>query len=140
MPKQRKRKRMLKITKNSVNTIYCTVTEKTTLDPAYYLLSLYSNDNRDTKVLRLSGDSSTNTERWNIFTVEEVVVADEDLELAKVNLIAGGTYDYTIYQTSSTSGTSISGAGIVERGLLKVSNPSTVESTINTGNTIVTFI
>jgi hypothetical protein len=131
---------MLKITKNSINTLTVTVTEKTTLDPVYYLMSLYSNDNRDTKILRFSGDSSTNTERWNIFSVEEVVVADEDLENAKVNLLAGSTYDYTIYQTSSMSGTSIQGAGIVERGLLKVSDPSSSSSTYNTGNTIVTFI
>lgn len=131
---------MLKITKNSVNQIYVTVTEKTTLDPAYYLMSLYSNDNRDTKVLRFSGDSSTNTQRWNIFTLEETTLINEDLELAKINLLAGATYDYTIYQTSSLSGTSIQGAGIVERGLLKVSDPSTSSSTYNTGNTIVTFI
>jgi hypothetical protein len=140
MPKQRKRKRMLKITKNSVNTIYCTVTEKTTLDPVYYLMALYSNDNRDTKVLRFSGDSSTNTQRWNIFSMEETTAANEDLELAKINLQAGSTYDYTIYQTSSASGTSISGAGIVERGLLKVSNPSSSESTFTNSNDIITFI
>lgn len=130
---------MLKITKNSVNQIYVTVTEKTTLDPAYYLMSLYSNDNRDTKVLRFSGDSSTNTQRWNIFTLEETVLANENLENAKINLLAGATYDYTIYQTSSLSGTSIQGAGIVERGLVKVSDPSTSSSTYNNSNNIITF-
>jgi CBS domain-containing protein len=130
---------MLKITKNQSNPLYVTVTEKTTLDPAYYIMSLYSKDNRDTKVLRFSGDSSTNIERWNIFEVTEVPVADEDLENAKINLLAGGTYDYTIYQTSNFSGTSVQGAGIVERGLLKVSDPSTSASTYSASNNIITF-
>jgi len=130
---------MLKVTKNSTNELYVTVTEKVTIDPSYFLMALYSNDNVSTKIVRFSGDSSTNTERWNIFSLEETTAALEDLENAKVNLIAGGTYDYTIYSTASVSGTSISGAGIVERGLLKVSDPSTSSSNYNTGNTIVTF-
>lgn len=130
---------MLKITKNSTNQLYVTCSEKVTIDPSYYLMALYSKDNRSTKVLRFSGDSSTNTERWNIFSLTETTAALEDLENAKINLVDGGQYSYTIYSTAATSGTSISGAGIVERGLLKVSDPSTSSSTYNTGNTIVTF-
>lgn len=131
---------MLKITKNSINNLYVTVTENTTLDPAYYLMSLYSNDNTDARVVRFSGDSSTNTQRWNIFTLEEISAANEDLESAKINLIAGGSYDYVIYETSAATGTSIVNAGVVEKGLLKVEGAATSGSTFTDSNNVVTFI
>jgi len=131
---------MLKITKNSINELYVTVTENTTLDPAYYLMSLYSKDNVDTRVVRFSGDSSTNTQRWNIFSLEETTAANEDLEDAKINLIAGGQYDYVIYETSAPTGTSITNAGVVEKGLLKVENPANSGSTYSDSNNIITFI
>jgi hypothetical protein len=92
---------MLKIQKNSSNNLVVTVTEKTTIDPAYYLLALRSNDNMNTTVVRLSGNTSPNIERYDKFVLDEVSLANQDLENAKINLEAGSTYDYSIYQTPS---------------------------------------
>jgi hypothetical protein len=130
---------MLKIQKNSSNNLVVTVTEKTTIDPAYYLLALRSNDNMNTTVVRLSGNTSPNIERYDKFILDEVSLANQYLENAKINLEAGSTYDYSIYQTPLTSGTSISGLTIVETGLLKVSNPTITATTFNSPKTIITF-
>ena len=130
---------MLNVQKGQSNNLYVTVTEKTTLDPAYYLLALRSKDDMSTKVVRLTGNTSPNTERYDKFVLTETTVVLEDLENAKINLLAGGQYDYTFYQTSSLTGTSIQGAGIVERGLLKVSDPTSTSSTITSSRQIITF-
>ena len=130
---------MLKIQKNQENNLVVTVTEKTTISPAYYLLALYSNDNMSTTIVRLTGNTSSNTERYDKFVLTETTLAQQDLEMAKINLEAGSTYDYTFYQTPSISGTSILGAGIVERGLLKVEGQSTGSTTYTSSKTIITF-
>lgn len=129
----------LTIQKNQINNIFVTVTEKTTVSPAHYLMSLYSNDNHSTKVIRFSGDNSVNSVRWNQFTIEEVPLASENLEQAKVNLIQGGTYDYVIYQTTGTTGTSIVNLTSVESGLLRVSGGTQSSSIYNNSNQIITF-
>lgn len=129
---------MINIIKNTINNIFVTVTEKTTVSPANYLMSLYSNDNHSTKVIRFSGDSSTNPVRWNQFIIEEVPLASENLEEAKVNLIQGGTYDYVIYETTGTTGTSIVNLTSVESGLLRVSG-ATSSTIYNNSNQIITF-
>jgi hypothetical protein len=127
------------IKKNQKNNIFVTVTEKTTVSPAHYLMSLYSNDNHSTKVIRLSGDTSVNTVRWNQFVIEEVPVADEEYEEAKINLIQGGTYDYVIWQTTEATGTSINNLTSVESGLLRVSSGPISAITYNNSNQIITF-
>jgi hypothetical protein len=102
-------------------------------------MSLYSNDDHTTKVVRFSGDTSTNPNRWNIFQLKEVAEVDEDLEIGWINLMQASTYDYIIYQTSNMTGTSISGAGPVERGLLKVNSTGSTSSTFTNYNSIITF-
>lgn len=130
---------MLKIQKNQSNNLVVTVTEKTTISPAYYLLGLRSNDNMSTTVVRLTGNTSPNIERYDKFVLDEVSLINQNLENARINLEAGSTYDYSIYQTSAISGTSVTGLTIVERGLLKVSNPITTATTFNSPRTIITF-
>jgi hypothetical protein len=130
---------MLKITKNQANNLIVTLREKTTINPVYYLLALRSKDDLTTKVVRLTGNTSLNTERYDRFVLTEVPFAQEDLENAKINLQAGFQYDYTFYQTPTTGGTSIEGAGIVERGLAKVSDPSTSSSIFSATTQFITF-
>ncbi len=127
------------VQKNQVNNIYVTVSEKTVLSPAYYLMSLFSNENKDAKVIRFSGDNSVNQIRWNQFTLEEVDAQYEDLENAKINLLAGDSYDYVIYQTSATTGTSIVNLTSVESGLLQVESTTISPNIFNTTKTILTF-
>lgn len=132
---------MLTILKNTVNNLNVTVSENTTISGATYLMSLRSNDNLTTKVIRLTGDTSTNTERINTFQLTEVPLVNENLENAWVNLMSASTYDYVIYQTSVLTGTSITNLTPVESGLLKVSGSTSVVTTTFSGsNSIVTFI
>ena len=131
---------MLEVQKSQLNNLYVTVTEKTTISGATYLMNVFSNDNHSNKVMRFTGDTSTNTERINIFQLVEVPTADEDLEIGHINLLSASTYEYTIYETSVPTGTTITGLNVVETGLLKVSgDTSVVESTYTDSNNIITF-
>ena len=131
---------MLEIQKGIVNNLYVTVTEKTTISGATYLMNLYSNDNHTNKVVRFTGDTSTNPERINVFELTEVPLIDEDVEIGWINLMSASTYDYTIYETSVATGTTITGLNVVETGLLKVSGNTSVVQTIFTDkNDIITF-
>ena len=131
---------MLIVNKNQVNKLYVTVSEKTTISGATYLMNLYSNDNHDSKVVRFTGDTSNNPVRINIFELTEVDSTSENLEIGWINLMSASTYDYTIYETSVPTGTTISGLNVVEVGLLKVNgNTSVVQSTFTNSNDIITF-
>jgi hypothetical protein len=127
---------MLKINKNALNALYVTVTENTTISDAKYLMQLFSNDNHTDKVVRFTGDTSNNPARWNIFYLRED--SSEDLENAVISLDAG-TYDYSIYETSGTTGTTITGLTRVESGLLEVDGTGTTRTTFNDENGIITF-
>jgi hypothetical protein len=130
---------MIYITKNITNDLFVTLTEKVTYNNPYFLLELVNNDNLQSKVIRLAADDSTNPLRYNSFFLIEAPT--DDLENAQVNLGEGMTYDYTFYETQSTSGTTIgSGENIVETGILKVkSTSSPINSTYTNQNTIITY-
>lgn len=128
---------MLTINKDELNVLYTTCTENTTISDAKYLMQLTSNDNHTSKVVRFTGDSSTNPARWNIFYLREDDT--EDLENAVVSLDVG-SYDYDIYQTSATTGTSIVDLVRVESGLMLVDGTGTTRTTYNDENGIKTFI
>jgi hypothetical protein len=131
---------MLEINKNTVNNLFVTVSEETTISGATYLMQLFSNDNHTNKVVRFTGDTSTNKERINIFQLTETTSANEDLDNAWINLMSASTYDYTIFETSIPTGTTITGLNVVETGLLKVSgNTSVVQSTFTDSNDTITF-
>lgn len=129
---------MLKITKNQANNLIVTVTEKTTITPAYYLLSLYSNDNMSTKVVRLTGNTSPNIVRYDKFVLSEVPLNQENLETAKINLNPG-TYDYIFYATTGSTGTTITNAEVTETGLLKVLGSSSAQTIYTSSKNIITF-
>ncbi|MCP4761434.1 MAG: hypothetical protein GY870_06605 [archaeon] len=123
-----------------------TLKEKTTFQVPYYLMKLISDDNLQEKVVRISNDttlidSSLNLDRYNQFEIEEVAEVDEDLGNGKINLSAGMTYDYQVYQTLATTGTTIGSWDIiVETGTIKVNgDSSTITTTYNNSNTITTY-
>ena len=130
---------MIYINKTSYNNVYVTLTEKTTITNPNYLLKLVSNDNLQEKVVRMEANQSNNTMRYDLFTLIENPL--DDLEFGQVNLVAGMTYDYSFYQTSSVSGNTITSQDkIVETGVLKVrSTGSTINSVYTNTNTIKTF-
>ena len=93
---------MINIQKNQENNSVFTLGERTTLVGALYLLEIFSNQNHDSRVIRLSSDTSTNLFRYNEFKITEVPIGSEDFELAKINL-EPGSYDYFAWQTTAST-------------------------------------
>lgn len=120
---------MIIINKDTINTVPFTLNEKTTLtgNTLSYLLELYNNANDTTKVLRLSGDTSTNPTRWNEYTITETGTT-ENLNLAIVTLEAG-TYDYYVWETSASTLSLSAATSIVESGKCKVIGSATTYNT-----------
>jgi hypothetical protein len=90
---------MITIQKAQANNLVFTLTEKTTIAPAFYFLELFSNQNHDSKVVYLGTDISTSPERWNEFEVTENDT--EDLPNSVVSL-EPTTYDYFVWESTST--------------------------------------
>lgn len=136
---------MIRITKNTTNDVVFTLNEKTTLSGAKYLLAVYNNQSFETKVVRLTGDTSNNIIRYNSFPITEA--STDDLDNGQVNLIAG-TYDYSAYQTiGSDLSLTAATTTIVERGKLIVTGESNatggtqiVVGEIDNDNTIYTIV
>ena len=108
---------MLTITKGQTKDWFLTLTEKTTISPAYYLFSLTHRLTNTTTNVILT-DISAYIDRYNKFSVSEGSTFD----------IYSGEYDYKVYAQTSPSNTDPSLADeLVEQGLLKVSEIASVE-------------
>jgi len=97
-----------------------TLKETTTLTGAtYYILDLFGKQKDDTTLLFLTGDTSTNIDRYNYFPIN----------LTPYNLIEG-QYNYRVWQTSSqvlsTSGLTTN--DIVEDGLCYISGSGSTQN------------
>ena len=127
---------MLKINKNTTNSLVFTLNEKVTLENPNFLLELYSNQNHDSTVMRLSGDTSTNVIRYNEFNITETTTSD--LENMVVNLDEG-TYDYYVWETSGST-LELSGAtSIVESGKVVVKGSGSTQTTFENNDKEYTF-
>ncbi len=130
---------MININKNTTNYLYLTLTEKCNLPTPYFLMKLVSKDTLSEKVLRFGNDISSNYQRFNKFVLEEVPLAQEDLNIAKINLTSIN-YDYFVYETESSTGTTITGLNMIEKGMLTVSGTSSNTITnFNNNKTIISF-
>jgi hypothetical protein len=108
---------VIKLTKGQTNSnIALTLTEKVTLSPVYFLFE-FKNDTSNTKYYVISADTSTETERYNLFSITEGV--DDQLN-GSVILGDSGFYTYTVYEQSSSSNLDPSGLDIVENGKMKL--------------------
>lgn len=108
---------MITIKKGIVNSVTFTLNEKTTIASPFYFLELYSNSDRNNKIVRLVNDISINKIRWNEFEIEENDT--EDLENGIISL-DGGTYDYFVWQSSVSTLDVDLAISIVESGKCKV--------------------
>ena len=131
---------MIRITRNQSNSCIFTLNEKTTLTGATYLLKIFSNQNHDSKVIGLTGDSSSDIIRYNKFNIIEAPLASENLSGGTVYL-ESGSYDYFAYQaTGSSLSLTASTTTIVESGKLVVTGSATTVSTFTDEPTEYTFI
>lgn len=113
---------MLRIERGQSNHIYPTCKEKQTLTDPYYLIKFYSIERKDSKYC-IVNDLSAYPDRNQHFIIIET--ANESSGTNKV-LLPEGTYEYYIYeQTSSSNVDPDSATGEVDQGLCKVFSPST---------------
>lgn len=119
---------MLYIKNYTGSTINLTLLENTTLtgNNVNYVLKLYSNLVQSDNYFLLSGDTSTNVDRYNQFTID-----------ASSNL-SGHTeqFDYSVYQISGTT-YQVSGLtdnNIVETGLAQLISSGSTQIPTYTGN------
>lgn len=129
---------MIKLTRGELNILTVTLTEKATILNPNYLMEVYSNNDHTRKVVRFTGDTSTNPVRWNKLPMEEVELANENLEIGLIYL-PEGTYDYTFFQTSATTGTSIVEQVVLETGSLSTEGTGATITTVTQENGIITF-
>lgn len=125
---------MIKIIKGVTNSIPFTLNEKIVGTYSYFLLELYSNADKNSKVIRLGDERSTNTTRWNEFIIEETT--SESLTQSRVNLVQG-TYDYYVWQTATSSMLTSYASHILESGKCKV--VGTQSTLIGTQSVNVTY-
>ena len=104
----------MQLQKDSSNTVYLTLTEKTTIDSPTYLFILNS-DNQNVDYAFIATDTATDAQkaRYNKFTITEGV--DDPLN-GSIDLGPTGTYHLTVYEQASTTNLDKTLAGnIVER-------------------------
>ena len=106
---------MLRLERNKTQRIVLTLTEKTTINPVFYFLEFFENQDHDSKILTLGTDLSGNTQRYNEFEITEN--STEDLPNGIITLSLGD-YDYFVWE--STSSDFADKVGIVESGKVKV--------------------
>lgn len=109
---------MIKINKNSANTVVLTLTEKCTLSNPFFLFE-FTNDQSKVSYTFVALDNSLYLQRYNRFVITEKT--NPVLTNSEVNLPLPGFYSYKIYeQTSSTNLNVANATGIVEEGKVKV--------------------
>lgn len=119
---------MIKIERDTVNNVFLTLSEKTTISNPTYLFSFVNSTTKTAK--NFICDVVTTSERGQEFNIEEVSSGTEDLLNGKVKLIWNGTHDYYIYaQTSTTNLNPDDADELVEQGRMIIDGVTEVEYT-----------
>jgi hypothetical protein len=119
---------MFKLTKGSISTIICTLTEKVTISEANYLFVFTSRATNDVVkfVVLNTADVSTNQQRWNEFNITVNTYFQNK---------AVGWWTYQIYEQASTTNTNVSLAGaLIEKGLMLLTDSTGTTFTQYTQN------
>lgn len=91
---------MIYIDKGVANNIVLTLTESSTLSTPYYLFVFENEFEIDVEPIELYlPDTSTATNRYNLFVLTEGAATSDDVELVK------GQYTYKIYEASTPPST-----------------------------------
>lgn len=113
---------MLLINKGELNKIVVTLSEKTTINPPYYLFR-FVNDVDNTEVSIVLIDTSIYIDRYNEFEFTE----GTDITLDNL-----GFYHYYIYEQDNDTNIDYKLAGaLVESGKLKLVNPNEESTTLS---------
>ena len=114
------------INKNSANTVYFTLTEKSTLASPYFLFKFQSVDS-DQVVYFNATDISLNTDRFNKFIITES--GTTNYSAGTVSLTVGEWNYYAYESTAQTLSVSATTGAILEQGLVYVSGSSSTTYT-----------
>jgi hypothetical protein len=121
---------MIYIDKYNPQDIILTLNEKRLLNDSNFILQLYSNQEKETTLYWLTGDTSFNTNRWNQFNITGTGITD----------LIQGSYDYMVYETTGTTlAISATTGNICETGKLIIIGTGTTSYTLNNTNTEYTF-
>lgn len=115
----------LTLYRNTENTVYLTLYEKTTISDPKYLFSFKSaNTNGVTKNFicqELQTTAMLLDGAWNKFTITEVDSGSEDLTTGEVHLLPCGQWNYSVYAQSSSSNLDPAAADeLLEQGIATV--------------------
>ena len=114
---------MLKLTQGQANTVTVTLNEKLTISSPTYLFR-FVNDELNKENTVIAADTSTQTHRYNQFTITED--ATQDRENGTLTLDPPGKWTYWVYAQSSTTNLSPGAADeLVEKGRADVVGAAT---------------
>lgn len=118
-----------------------TLTEKTTIDNAYYLFEVYTQENREDKQYFLAPDTSDYKESYNKFSLKAITSGIPNQTTGEFLVKTYDMWRYNVYEQASDSNLDPDGLNLVETGLISIDSdrPSAVEFTpenevINYGN------
>lgn len=126
---------MILINKLSVNTVVLTLSEKTTLDPVFYLFEFIKDGSPGTAFTFTAQDTSSNKYRYNQFYIEDGPIEDRlngvvDFEIGK--------YQYNVYEQSSATNLVVANAGDrVENGRVEVKSSAQIAKEFNQNQTVI---
>jgi hypothetical protein len=115
---------VIKLTTNTTQTIYLTLTEKVTLSNPKFLFEFINNESQS-KYYCISANLSAFKERFDSFSIR--LMASPNNLIGQINLSVG-EYDYNVYEQTSTTNLNPSGLNKLENGKCVVfnSSPSTI--------------
>ena len=118
---------MITLNKGETNNVILTLNEKS-VGSGEFFLQLYSNQNKDNTLISLTGDTSSNTIRYNHYSIDE----------SPLNLTVG-EYDYFVHEYSGGTPSINITEGIVESGKCRVVGTGTTVTDFNNTNQEYTF-
>lgn len=122
---------MIRIVKNTTNTVVLTLKEKQTLENPYWIFRIWNDLEREYKIFRAI-DTSLYTDRYNRFAITDS--ASEILSAGVVNFDPAGFWHYEVWESEVSTLSVTTAYAMVESGKIKVegtSNYTFVEHTPN---------
>jgi hypothetical protein len=115
---------VIKLTTNTTQTVYLTLTEKVSLSNPKFLFEFINNESQS-KYYCISANLSAFKERFDSFSIR--LMASPNNLIGQINLSVG-EYDYNVYEQTSTTNLNPSGLNKLENGKCVVfnSSPSTI--------------
>lgn len=115
---------MIKLTTNTTQTVYLTLTEKVSLSNPKFLFEFINNESQS-KYYCISANLSAFKERFDSFSI--ILMASPNNLIGQINLSVG-EYDYNVYEQTSTTNLNPTGLNKLENGKCVVfnSSPSTI--------------